>query len=392
MATEIYSAESDDSNTVGFMIEVWTYVIRHESIWIVLAVFCILLLNPVLLLIKQKLNARIEVVCSDNPYTFAVRNELDPHIKSYNPTLWLPFSIMKSMYQGDKQFKDLSVYHRLEARMSDGEILAIDCYPKNFMHLVDTPIIMFVPGVFGMSSDVYSLKFCQMIWDTLGWRACVFNRRGYGGMPIRGTRVVGFTSYDDMHSVVNQLDAQFPNAGVYLVGVSMGAANIQRFLAEYPQEHKVKAAVTISSPWNAHVVSEKVKRNPLLRKGIHSYQVKLFKQQLENESFNNLLRQKNISPETILSTKDNKDFDFKLSAKGLDHERPEEYYEALSTYQMMDRIQVPLLSINSSNDLLIPKSVIPFEEIKLNPRIVHYQVAGGGHTEYFSGLKPRYVV
>lgn len=210
-------------------------------------------------------------------------------------------------------------------------------------------------------------------------------------MPIRGTRVVGFTSYDDMHSVVNQLHEQFPLSGIYLVGVSMGAANTQRFLAEYPDEHKVKAAVSISSPWNAHVVSEKVRRNPLLRKGIHSYQVKLFKEQLENESFNNLLRQKNIKPETILSTKDNKDFDFQLSAKGLDHQRAEEYYEALSTHQLMDRINVPLLSINSSNDLLIPKAVIPFEEIRLNPRIIHLQVAGGGHTEYFTGCRPRYV-
>jgi predicted alpha/beta-fold hydrolase len=372
---------------------VWTYVVRHESIWIVLAVLCnIPATNLVLLLIKQRLNGRIDVVCAENPYTFAVRNELDSHIKNYKPTLWLPFSIMKSMYQGDKQFKDLSVYHRLEYKMTDGEILAVDCYPKNFLELVNTPIIMFVPGVFGMSSDVYSLEFCKMVWNQLRWRTCVFNRRGYGGMPIRGTRVVGFTSYDDMHSVVAQLDNQFPQAGVYLVGVSMGAANIQRFLAEYPEEHRVKAAVTISSPWNAHVVSEKVKRNPLLRKGIHGYQVKLFKQQLENESFNNLLKQKNICPNAVLSTKDNKDFDYELSAKGLNHQRAEEYYEALSSHQMMDRIHVPMLSINSSDDLLIPTSVIPFEEIKLNPRIVHYQVAGGGHTEYFTGFRPRYVV
>jgi predicted alpha/beta-fold hydrolase len=250
---------------------------------------------------------------------------------------------------------------------------------------------MFVPGVFGMSSDRYAAKFCRLFFEQLGWRSCVFNRRGYGGMPIKGSRVVGLASYDDIHCVVKRLAEMFPSSNIYLAGVSMGAANIQNYLTYYQEENLVKAAVTISCPWNAHVVSSKVKKNPLLRKGIHDYQIKLFKEQLEHDSFKNLLRERQICTDQVLSTKDNQHFDQVCASVGLGLESKEHYYDTLSTHDKIARIRTPILSLNTNDDFLIPIDVIPFQEIESNPYFLHLQVTGGGHIEYFHGCRAEYV-
>lgn len=337
-------------------------------------------------------NKKIKVHGADHEFNRIIQGNLQSLIKGYSPTFWLPFSAMKGIYQGDKKIPSLDIYHRVEFPMEDGEVLAIDFYPKELGDVSENaPVVMFVPGVFGMSSDVYSAKFCRMVHEKHGWRSCIFNRRGYGGMPIKGNRVVGLASYDDMHEVIKQLAQMFPKANIYLIGVSMGAANIQNYLAHYSHENIVKAACTISCPWNAHIVTEKVKRNVFLRKGIHNYQIKLFKEQLAYESFQKLLQERQICSQAVLKTKDNQDFDKVCSAAGLGLESKEEYYDALSTHTKIGKINIPVLSINSSDDLLIPPSVVPFEDIERNPFLLHLQVSGGGHIEYFHGCRADYV-
>lgn len=340
----------------------------------------------------QWFNKKIRVYAIKHDFNNIMVGKLDRLIKCYTPTFWMPFAFMKALYQGDRKIPSMDIYARKEFEMEDGEVLGIDFYPKDFEVMAcDSPIVMFVPGVFGMSQDKYSAKFCRMFHEQLGWRTCVFNRRGYGGMPIKGTRVVGFTSYDDIHCVVKRLAEMFPSSNIYLAGVSMGAANIQNYLACYSEENYVKAAVTISCPWNAHIVTTKVKKNPLLRKGIHDYQIKLFKEQLEYESFQKLLESRQICKDTVLSTKDNQHFDQVCAAVGLGLQSRDHYYDALSTHDKIARIRTPVLSLNTNDDFLIPTDVIPFAEIESNPYFLHLQVTGGGHIEYFHGCHASYV-
>jgi predicted alpha/beta-fold hydrolase len=341
----------------------------------------------------QRFNKRIKVHGIKHQFNLVMIGKMNRLIKNYTPTFWLPFAFLKGMYHGDKKIPSIDVYARKEFEMEDGEVLAIDFYPKDFEVMAcDSPIVMFVPGVFGMSSDQYSLKFCKLYYEQLGWRTCVFNRRGYGGMPIKGTRVVGFTSYDDIHCVVKRMSNMFPSSNIYLVGASMGAAGIQNYLASYSEENIVKGAVTISCPWNAHIVTNKVKKNPILRRGIHEYQLKIFKEQLEHDSFNKLLEQRQICKEEVLSTTDNQHFDEVCAAIGLGLPTKEHYYDALSTHEKVSRIRTPILSLNTNDDFLIPVDVIPFTEIENNPYFLHLQVTGGGHIEYFHGCKASYVV
>ena len=81
-----------------------------------------------------------------------------------------------------------------------------------------------------------------------------------------GQTLNSYGCYSDWREIVNHVKSIFPRAEMYMVGVSMGAINIQRYLIDAGIDCKVKAAVAISSPWNAWSISEKVRESKILMK------------------------------------------------------------------------------------------------------------------------------
>jgi predicted alpha/beta-fold hydrolase len=81
-------------------------------------------------------------------------------IASYKPTFYLPGPYPKILYVGLKAAKELQhMYLRYEHTLADGEVIALDFFPKNH-DILDrqTPTICFFPGVFGDSLEGYSLE------------------------------------------------------------------------------------------------------------------------------------------------------------------------------------------------------------------------------------------
>lgn len=270
---------------------------------------------------------------------------------------------------------------------SDGEIISLDWFPRNYKKMWSkTPVVMYVPGVFGRSCDVYSFKFCEMLTNRLGWRSFVFNRRLFAG-NFKGTRFISYTHYSDWLEILDYVAREFPEANIYLVGVSMGALNIQKFLALYNNEKRVVAAVTISSPFDAQSAADLVLNNYFLNKVLHGHQVRVFREHLHNEKFTEFMRKKGIDPIRVIESKTNQEFDAICSSVDLGVNSPRDYYNLLSVHTHIQEIKHPILSLNSEDDPLIPPSNVPLEEIVKNPNIIQLMVAGGGHIEYLSGLK-----
>jgi predicted alpha/beta-fold hydrolase len=342
--------------------------------------------------VKYLYDRRIKVFMLNTRLNSDIFAKIKSRIESYSPTFWLPFSSWKTMLLGDREVPFLDMYRRMELELPDGEVKALDWFPADYRAMpASAPIVIFVPGVFASSKDVYSVEFCKLAYQKLGWRTCVYNRRGYSGMACRGEKMISFTAYDDMHFAINKLHEMFPQADKFLAGCSMGATNIQKYLIEYGVDTPIKAAVTISSPFNAFIVANKVRKNCLLRKGVNATQKKLFRGQLHNENVINILKRKNMSKERILGTTSNMQFDYECSTKDLGYSTLDEYYHKLSTHEGIDKINIPLLNVSSGDDILIPKEAIPLESLKNNSKIIHLEVNGGGHIEYFQGCKAEYV-
>ena len=358
-------------------------LLKNSSILVVVAVLA-------LLGYKYIRNRRVRVFCMDTARNKKIIEQLRPQIERYSPTLYMPFSMMKVVVAATGKLISLEKYLRQDILLSDGEICHLDCYPRTFRTLpAATPIVVFVPGIFGTSFDKYAFEFCKMAYDSMGWRSFVLNRRLFVS-PCKGKKLLSYNHYEDWRQIFQKLKVDYPAAPIYLVGVSMGSMNIQRYLIEYKDDPIVEAAATVSSPFDAGKTADTIHSNPLLRKSFHSTMVFMFRQHLHHEGFMELCRQKGICVESVLNSKDNKDFDKKFAA--LDHGMPiQEYYKSLSSYSHMDEITVPLLSINSGDDPVIKSHAIPMHKILDNPNIIQLMVAGGGHIEYFHGLKCEYV-
>jgi len=114
-------------------------------------------------------------------------------------------------------------YLRKIVNLSDGEQIAIDLYPPNFyLDKKETPIVLFMPGVVGNSSGFYILRICELLRKNIGWRTAIFNRRGFGGMPILGNRLCGYELTEDFRQTILKFKEELPDAPIYLMGVSLG--------------------------------------------------------------------------------------------------------------------------------------------------------------------------
>jgi predicted alpha/beta-fold hydrolase len=275
----------------------------------------------------------------------------------------------------------------MRCKLPDGEVLQLDWYPRHYRDLsADTPVVFFVPGLFGTSLDLYAFRFCQMLFDRLGWRSFVYNRRGFLS-PVKGKQLISYNCFQDWRVVLASLRKTFPSAPVYLVGVSMGALNIQKYLIDHRSDPQVTAAVTISSPFDASKTHETIAKSRLLDYGVCQTMVGIFRDQLHHEEFIEHIARRGIDPQAAVQVKSSTEFHKRVTCKDLGHPEPSHFYDSLSSHRHIQHIQVPLLAVNSMDDPLIPSQSIPTEAIRSNPNIIQVLVGGGGHIEYFHGLR-----
>ena len=335
---------------------------------------------------KYQKNKRIHVFCKDSRMNRDMLEILKKNLANYHPTFYLP-SVYLKVILGVGELSFLDCYMRMEVTTSDGELLPLDWYPRNYYEMADdTPIIMFVPGVFGTSRDKYSIGFCKKAHEKLGWRCFVMNRRLFLSQ-LKAKKLVPYTSLTDWREAIEHVREEFPKATIYIIGVSMGALNVQKYLIEYNKDPMVMGAVTISSPFNVGVSSYQIRDNPVLRKAMHYTMIQMFRSHLHHREFNELCKQKGINIDKVLNCKDNFEFDLYMSIRDLELEHPDQYYAMMSSHLDMHQISVPLLSINSEDDPLIPATSVPLNSILQNSNIMQVMVAGGGHIEYYSGMR-----
>lgn len=351
---------------------------------------CVVLIG-MLLVYKYRKNRTIRIVCKQTHRNKLVLERLAEKIREYSPTPYLPFALMKVAFVADRKLQFLDDYLRMDFKLKDGEVLPLDWYPRDYKSLSpDTPIVVFVPGIFGTSYDRYSLEFCKMLHQTLGWRSFVLNRRVFMN-KIQGNTIISYFHFEDWREIIDFLHQEYPKADVFLAGVSMGALNIQKYLIQYSSDPKVAAAVTISSPFDASESSRTINNNILLNKAMHSTTLSMFRQNLHHPEFVDLCKKKGVNIERVLNTKTFREFDWEFCIKELNLKHPEEYYELLSSHKYISKISVPVLSVNSEDDPIIPTSNIPFKDILQNPNFIQIMVAGGGHIEYFHGFELEFV-
>ncbi|XP_050916529.1 uncharacterized protein LOC127131659 [Lathyrus oleraceus] len=244
-----------------------------------------------------------------------------------------------------------------------------------------TPIVILIPGLTSDSSAPY-LKHLAYHTAKRGWKVVVSNHRGLGGVPITSDIFYNSGWTEDTRTVVNYVHKENPKAPLFIVGNSVGANILVKYLGEEGENTPVAGAVAVCSPWDLLITDRFITRAPVqkfydkaLTGGLQDYA------KLHQPLFSRLGNWEGIMK--ALSIRDFDDHATRLFAK---YETVDTYYRRCSSTPYVKSVSIPLLCISALDDPVCTKEAIPWDECRLNKNIVLATVKHGGHLAFFEGI------
>ncbi|XP_058769986.1 embryogenesis-associated protein EMB8-like isoform X2 [Vicia villosa] len=260
----------------------------------------------------------------------------------YSVTPWLSSPHLQTVFLNFFGRPPVFSYKRQLFTTSDGGTLALDWVinSDDSSSVVNkdesTPIAILIPGLTSDSSAPY-LKHLAYHTAKRGWKVVVSNHRGLGGVPITSDVFYNSGWTEDTRTVVNYLHKENPKAPLFMVGNSVGANILVKYLGEEGENTPVAGAVAICSPWDL----------------------------------------------LAISIRDFDDHATRLFAK---YETVDTYYRRCSSTPYVKSVAIPLLCISALDDPVCTKEAIPWDECRLNKNIVLATVKHGGHLAFFEGI------
>ncbi|CAB4319890.1 unnamed protein product [Prunus armeniaca] len=284
-------------------------------------------------------------------------------------------------------------YRRKLFNLSDGGTVALDWLlssdvsggvfsTNNTIPKGDTtPIVLVIPGLTSDSDAAY-IKHLAFNTAKKGWNVVVSNHRGLGGISVTSDCFYNAGWTEDLRTVVSNLHDEYPNAPLFLVGLSIGANILVKYLGEDGDKVPVAGAVAICSPWDLLIGDRFIGRRLLqkfydkaLTTGLLGYA------QLHQPHFFRL-----ANWEGIKKSRSIRDFDQHATCVVGKFETVDTYYRRCTSANYVGNVSVPLLCINALDDPVCTREAIPWEECRANVNIVLATTKHGGHLAFFEGL------
>lgn len=263
-------------------------------------------------------------------------------------------------------FKNIN-YARKRHVLPDGDFLDIDYYP----HPNSKQALILVHGFEGSSKSKY-IKATALYFHKRGFNIIAINLRGCSGHHNLLASAYHSGKTEDLHSVLQTLRDEFKT--LFLMGFSLGANLILKYLADYPN-HGVKRAVAVSAPFDLQLCAKKI----IASKWIDNHFLKSLKVKIQHKKrlFPEELKKLEIS---LLSNIVDVDEYYTAPLHGFSS--ASEYYAYASCQNYLDKIQTHTLIINALDDPLLAHP--NFAELKLEHHsYIHLRLTQhGGHVGF----------
>ncbi|KAG5525812.1 hypothetical protein RHGRI_032184 [Rhododendron griersonianum] len=244
-----------------------------------------------------------------------------------------------------------------------------------------TPIVVVIPGLTSDSAHAY-VKHCAFKMAKCGWNVVVSNHRGLGGISITSDCFYNAGWTEDIRKVIDHLHHQFPEAPLFVVGTSIGANVLVKYLGEDGINSPIAGAAAICSPWDLLICDRFINRravqkfyNKALTFGLKGY-----------AQLHQLVLSRLADWEGILKSRSVRDFDNYATRVLGKFETVDAYYRHSSSSTFVGNVMVPLLCISSLDDPVCTREAIPWDECRANKNIVLATTRHGGHLAYYQGI------
>ncbi|KAG5525811.1 hypothetical protein RHGRI_032184 [Rhododendron griersonianum] len=222
-----------------------------------------------------------------------------------------------------------------------------------------TPIVVVIPGLTSDSAHAY-VKHCAFKMAKCGWNVVVSNHRGLGGISITSDCFYNAGWTEDIRKVIDHLHHQFPEAPLFVVGTSIGANVLVKYLGEDGINSPIAGAAAICSPWDLLICDRFINRravqkfyNKALTFGLKGY-----------AQLHQLVLSRLADWEGILKSRSVRDFDNYATRVLGKFETVDAYYRHSSSSTFVGNVMVPLLCISSLDDPVCTREAIPWDECR----------------------------
>lgn len=299
---------------------------------------------------------------------------------------WLPEGHSQTLWR--KFAGSPAVNHARErVELSDGDFIDIDWLTaeeraKNSAQ----PLVFILHGLCGSSSSSYVLSLQTLLIEN-GFNSVVMNFRGCSGELNRKAQAYHSGVSHDLEEVLRNVIRQHKPEAVSLVGYSLGANVLLKWLGEHYDYSKVDKAVAVSTPFTLGLCSRE------MLSGLSRFYGRYFTKRLLSDYLHKRkefeLQDKGPELEELLGLGDVSrvsniwEFDDQITAPLHGFESANDYYGRCSSIKFLPEISASTLLIQSYDDPLVPPVALP-EAGMVSESTVMELSPKGGHVGFVS--------
>ncbi|XP_006353768.1 uncharacterized protein [Solanum tuberosum] len=276
------------------------------------------------------------------------------------------------------------VYQRVCLSTKDGGVVSLD-WPANLNleeeYGLDSTLVI-VPGTTEGSMDTNIREF---VVESLR-RGCfpvVMNPRGCAGSPLTTARLFTAADSDDISTVVQFINKKRPWSTVMSVAWGYGANMLTKYLAEVGEKTPLTAATCINNPFDLEEATRTTPYHIALDQKLTRGLVDILRSNME--LFQG--RGKGFDVENALLATSVRDFEKAISMVSYGFNAIENFYAKSSTRDVVGKVKIPLLFIQSDEGsaplFSVPRSSIaenPYTSLLLCSYFPHNETTNGRST------------
>lgn len=298
---------------------------------------------------------------------------------AFKPAWWLRNPHAQTIFSYLFRNSDLPYTRNEYLELPDGDLLDLVWLDGGLS--VDAPLIILLHGLTGSSKSPY-IKTQMRRYQQLGWRSVVMQCRSASAESNRRSLSyhAGYTK--DLNYFLHTLALREPHTKKGLIGFSLGANVILKWLGENSHQDLIDSAVVVSTPFQLSVVADRLNQGfsriyqDFLLRSLRCY----FMSYLKKSSDQALIQ-------SIKSARCFWTFDEHVTAPLCGFDGVHSYYREASSRPYLHKITTPTLVLHALDDPFMSPEAIP-TLAELSPSITLELSDHGGHLGFVEGVIP----
>ena len=301
--------------------------------------------------------------------------------ESFRPQYLLRSGHLQTLFSVSRKLSEPVRYRKERIETLDNDFLDLNWLSNN-----NLKIAVLCHGLEGHSHTPY-MKGMAIELKNAGWDVLAWNYRSCSKEINRTNKMYNAGETADLDRVLNHIINKKKYDQIALVGFSLGANLVLRFLYDHQSKYSnyLSACIAISCPLD--LMSSSLR----LSKGLSLIYTKKFLSALKKK----VIKKEKQFPDQYKSIYFDQinnfiDFDTHFTAPIYGFKDATDFYRQKSSINILPRITLPTLIINSLDDPFLGEECFPLELIDSNDKISFEITKYGGHTGFIKNFNSTY--